>query len=172
VFILTPGSQIDTLMGICLFDAGVDMISIKVRRLDATRDLPLPSYQLPGSSGVDLAAAVSENVIIAPGERALIPTGIALEIPEGYEGQVRSRSGLSWEKGVVCLNSPGTIDAHYRGEIKVILMNHGQKPFEVVRGMRIAQLVISSVSLVSCIEEVEELEETPRGIRGFGSTGV
>ncbi len=147
------------------------MIRVKVKRLPHAKDIDLPSYATPGSSGLDLRAAVEDKVVLEPGERALIPTGIILEIPEGYEGQVRPRSGLAINKGVTVLNSPGTIDSDYRGEIKVILINLGKEKVEIGRGDRIAQLVISPV-VKADIEEVEDLSETLRGSGGFGSTGI
>ncbi len=147
------------------------MIRVKVKRLSHAKDIDLPSYATPGSAGFDLRAAVEDKVVLEPGERALIPTGIILEIPEGYEGQVRPRSGLAVNKGVTVLNSPGTIDSDYRGEIKVILINLGKEKVEIKRGDRIAQLVISPV-VKADIEEVEDLSETLRGSGGFGSTGI
>lgn len=148
-------------------------IHIKINITPSGKGLELPSYALAGSSGVDLRASITENVVIQPHERVLIPVGCAIEIPEGWEGQVRSRSGLAWNHGVVCLNSPGTIDSHYRGELKVILINHGSEPFCVERGMRIAQLVIAPVAY-AILDEVSEtsLSQTERGKGGFGSTGV
>ncbi len=147
------------------------MIRVKVKRLSHAKDIDLPSYATPGSAGLDLRAAVDNKVVLEPGERALIPTGIILEIPEGYEGQVRPRSGLAINKGVTVLNSPGTIDSDYRGEVKVILINLGKEKVEIKRGDRIAQLVIAPVVKVD-IEEVEDLSETFRGSEGFGSTGI
>lgn len=141
---------------------------ILIRRLQD--DLPLPERATPSSSGFDLRAAVEAPVRLAPGERALIPTGISLAIPEGFEGQVRPRSGLAAKHGIGVVNAPGTIDADYRGEVKVILINMGVQPFEIVRGERIAQLVIAPVP--PCVmEEVDELPESFRGEGGFGSTG-
>jgi len=139
---------------------------LKVKRL---KDIPLPSYATPGSSGLDLYAA--EDVEILPGEFRLIGTGIAVEIPPGFEGEVRPRSGLAAKYGVTLLNTPGTIDADYRGEVKVVLINHGREIFHVRKGMRIAQLVIKKVERVE-VCEVEELGETGRGEGGFGSTGL
>jgi dUTP pyrophosphatase len=134
-------------------------------------DLPLPSRGSPHAAGFDLHAAVVEPIDLPPGERATIPTGITMAIPSGYEGQVRARSGLASRHGIGLLNAPGTVDADYRGEIKVILVNLGQQPFTIRRGDRIAQLVIAPV--VRCeLEQVAELEETIRGARGFGSTGT
>jgi dUTP pyrophosphatase len=135
--------------------------------------LPLPSPKSAFAAGADLAAAVpeGETMEIAPGARALVPTGFAIAIPAGYEGQVRPRSGLAAEQGVTVLNAPGTIDADYRGEVKVILVNHGDRPFVVTRGLRIAQLLITPVAAVG-FTEVAELPGTERGAGGFGSTGV
>jgi len=145
-------------------------ISVAIQRLDGD-DLPLPSYATLQSAGMDLAAAVPTALIIAPGQRALIPTGIAIALPDGYEAQVRPRSGLAAKNGITVLNSPGTIDADYRGEVKVILINLGEEPFVIKRGMRIAQLVVAPVTRVSW-QEVRDLPETQRGAGGFGSTKV
>ncbi len=147
------------------------MIKIKVKKLPHAKDLPLPEYATPMSSGMDLRAAVSEPVVIRPMERVLIPTGLVLEIPEGYEGQIRPRSGLALEKGLTVLNAPGTIDADYRGEVKVLLVNLGDEEVTVRRGERIAQLVIVPVAKAK-LEEVEEVGTTERGEGGFGSTGT
>jgi dUTP pyrophosphatase len=132
--------------------------------------LPLPAYATPGSAGVDLAAAVSEPVVLRPGARAAVPTGLALALPQGYEAQLRPRSGLALDHGLTVLNSPGTIDADYRGEIRVILANLGSEPVTVRRGDRIAQLVIAPVSRAEW-QVVAELPQTRRGAGGFGSTG-
>jgi dUTP pyrophosphatase len=146
---------------------------LQVRRLPHGADLPLPSYQSEGAAGLDLVAAVAADapVIIEPGQRAMIPTGLAIALPAGTEGQVRPRSGLALRHGVTVLNSPGTIDADYRGEIQVILVNLGQVPFTVTRGMRIAQLIIATVMQVTICETID-LDETTRGVAGFGSTGT
>jgi dUTP pyrophosphatase len=133
-------------------------------------DLPAPAYMTAGAAGLDLAAAVSADLVLRPGERAVVPTGLAVAIPDGYEGQVRPRSGLAAKHGVTCLNSPGTVDGDYRGEVRVILINHGSEPFVVRRGDRIAQFVISPVARVQ-IQKVEELPVTSRGTGGFGHTG-
>jgi dUTP pyrophosphatase len=146
-------------------------IAVAIQRLDGTDDLPLPSYATLQSAGMDLAAAVPTDVILAPRKRALIPTGIAIALPDGYEAQVRPRSGLAAKNGVTVLNSPGTIDADYRGEVKVILINQGEEPFVIKRGMRIAQMVIAPVTRVVW-QEVRDLPETARGAGGFGSTKV
>ncbi|MFN7015997.1 MAG: dUTP diphosphatase [Fimbriimonadales bacterium] len=136
---------------------------------DAT-DLPLPSYQTDGSAGVDLYAAVREPVTLQPGERALIPTGIRIALPPGYEAQVRPRSGLAVRHGIGMVNAPGTIDSDYRGEVQVILVNLGQEPFTIRRGERIAQMVIAPVVRVEW-ERVDKLPPTSRGDGGFGHTG-
>lgn len=147
--------------------------TVLVRRLPHGAGLPLPTPQSADAAGLDLAAAVPEDepVTIPPGGRALVPTGLALALPPSHEGQVRPRSGLAANHGVTVLNAPGTIDADYRGEVKVILINHGAEPFVISRGMRIAQLVVSPVVAVG-IAEVDDLSETRRGAGGFGSTGV
>lgn len=132
--------------------------------------LPLPIYASAGASGMDLAAAIEDELTLAPFERVAVPTGFRLEIPEGFEGQVRSRSGLALREGLVCLNSPGTVDADYRGEVKVILANLSQKPVTIRRGERIAQLVICPVAHAE-IAEADALSSTVRGDGGFGSTG-
>lgn len=146
---------------------------IEVVRLPHGDGLPLPQPKSALAAGADLAAAIppGETLTLAPGARALVPTGFALAIPAGYEGQVRPRSGLAANHGVTVLNAPGTIDADYRGEVKVILVNHGTEPFALARGMRIAQLVIAPVT-VAAFAEVAELGDTERGAAGFGSTGV
>ncbi|HJT05303.1 MAG TPA: dUTP diphosphatase [Stellaceae bacterium] len=145
-------------------------IPVALRVLPHGDGLPLPSYATPGSAGVDLAAAIDEPLMLAPGARAAVPTGIALALPEGYEAQLRPRSGLALQHGVTVLNSPGTIDADYRGELSVILANLGQETVTIARGQRIAQLVISPVSRVAW-ERVAELPASARGAGGFGSTG-
>jgi dUTP pyrophosphatase len=142
-----------------------------VRRLENGEGLALPLMKTAGSAGLDLAAAVDDAVLIPVGGRALVPTGFAIALPEGYEGQVRPRSGLAVQHGVTVLNAPGTIDADYRGEMKVPLINLGDAPFTVTRGMRIAQLVIAPVTGVRLVE-VAELDATERGEGGFGSTGT
>ncbi len=146
---------------------------VSVLRLPHAKGLPLPEYQSALAAGLDLLAAIPENgpVTIAPGRSAMIPTGIALALPEGFEGQVRPRSGLAAKHAVTVLNSPGTIDADYRGEVSVLLINHGPESFSVTRGMRIAQLVIATIAQVALVE-VEKLPETTRGTGGFGSTGT
>ncbi|HWJ02164.1 MAG TPA: dUTP diphosphatase [Verrucomicrobiae bacterium] len=147
------------------------MDQIKVKITNLSPDLPLPGYMTPGAAGLDLLAAVDEPVEIAPGTVELIPTGLRLAIPQGYEGQVRPRSGLALKQGLTCLNTPGTIDADYRGEVKVILINLGKVPYIITRGERIAQLVFNKIALATLVE-VKSLDETSRGAGGFGSTGV
>ncbi len=146
--------------------------NVRIARLPHAQDLPLPSYQTALAAGFDLMAAVAANapVIIAPGARALVPTGIAIALPEGFEAQVRPRSGLALKQGLTVLNTPGTIDADYRGEIQVILINHGNESVEIARGMRIAQMVVATVTRATFLEVIS-LDETSRGIGGFGSTG-
>ncbi|WP_029012484.1 dUTP diphosphatase [Niveispirillum irakense] len=146
-------------------------ISIAVRRLPHGADLALPAYATAHSAGMDLLAAVTEPVVLAPGARKLVPTGIAIALPEGYEAQVRPRSGLALKNGITLLNSPGTIDADYRGEVGVILANLSDQPFTVERGMRIAQMVIARYAQAQW-QEVDDLDETARGAGGFGSTGT
>lgn len=144
---------------------------MRVRRLPHGRDLPLPHYATDGSAGADLHAAVEADLVLAPGGRAAVPTGFALALPPGYEAQVRPRSGLALKNGITLPNSPGTIDADYRGEVQVILLNAGHEPFVVTRGMRIAQIVIAPVTRAAWREEAS-LDETARGAGGFGSTGI
>lgn len=145
-------------------------VTLELKRLDHGRDLPLPAYQSDLAAGLDLQAAVDQPLTLAPGERALVPTGLSMALPAGYEAQVRPRSGLAAKHGITVLNTPGTIDADYRGEVKVILINLGSEPFEINRGERIAQMVVAPV-LQAQIVEVETLSETERGSGGFGSTG-
>ncbi|MGA2794230.1 MAG: dUTP diphosphatase [Roseiarcus sp.] len=149
------------------------MIRALIKRFPHARGLQLPAYQSEDAAGLDLVAALEANagVVLEPGGRALIPTGFAIELPKGYEAQVRSRSGLALNFGVAVLNSPGTIDADYRGEIGVILINLGSHPFEIKRGARIAQLVVSPVERIA-LEESGALEDSARGSGGFGSTGA
>ncbi len=146
-------------------------IQIAVRRLPHNIDLPLPAYATGGAAGMDLVAAVEAPVVIAPGQRALIPTGLAISLPPGYELQIRPRSGLALRHGIVLPNSPGTIDEDYRGEIGIILLNAGDAPFTVERGMRIAQAVLAPVTRAAWAE-TDTLPETGRGAGGFGSTGT
>lgn len=146
-------------------------LKVPILRLPGAEDLPLPAYATPGAAGLDLLAALEEPVVLAPGETALVPTGISLALPEGYEGQVRPRSGLAAKYGVTVLNAPGTIDADYRGEIKVILINFGKAPFLIERGARIAQLVVAPVARVEWVPTTA-LPASGRGGGGFGHTGT
>jgi len=148
------------------------MISVACTRLPHAKGLQLPAYKSEDAAGMDLVAAVPAEgeVVLAPGARALVPTGLAIELPNGFEAQIRPRSGLALQEGVTVLNSPGTVDADYRGEIGVILINFGTKPFVVRRGARIAQLVVSRVERVALIAG-ERLTQSARGSKGFGSTG-
>jgi dUTP pyrophosphatase len=146
-------------------------ISVPILRLPHGADLPLPTYATPASAGLDLLAALGGDVVLAPGGRTLVPTGIALALPVGYEAQVRPRSGLALKHGVTLLNSPGTIDADYRGEIGVILINLGTAPVTLRRGERIAQLVVAPVARIAWTETTE-LPASKRGAGGFGSTGI
>ena len=148
-----------------------DQIEVAVRRLSHGSDLALPAYASAGSAGLDLLAAIESDKVMAPGERYLVPCGICLALPNGYEAQVRPRSGLALKHGLTVLNSPGTIDSDYRGEIGVVLVNHGDAPFTVARGMRIAQLVLAPV-VRAVLAETQFLPETARGANGFGSTGI
>jgi|SRR6056300_3337 dUTP pyrophosphatase len=149
------------------------MRNLEVKVLENGFGLPLPKYETEGAAGLDLFAATKENkkILIAPNSAEMIPTGIAIAVPSGYEAQIRPRSGLAVKNGITVLNSPGTIDSDYRGEILVILINHSKKDFEVVRGMRIAQMVISKIEQFNLIS-VDELNTTDRGKDGFGSTGI
>lgn len=146
-------------------------LTIKITRLAHGADLPLPAYETPGAAGMDLRAAVESPVVLEAGARAAIPTGLALALPEGFEGQVRPRSGFALRDGVTALNSPGTVDSDYRGEVKVILVNHGDRAVTIARGDRIAQLIIAPVTRAEW-SEVETLDDTGRGAGGFGSTGA
>ncbi len=146
--------------------------TVPITRLPHADGLPLPAYETAQAAGMDLRAAVPEDtpVVLRPGDRYAVPTGLAFALPQGFEGQVRPRSGLAFKSGVTCLNSPGTIDADYRGEVKVILINHGPEDFVIRRSDRIAQLVIAPVVQGDWLE-VESLDDTARGVGGFGSTG-
>ena len=146
-------------------------MKIKVKELSHHFGLPMPSYQTPQSAGMDLQAAINEDIILSSGEYISVPTGLILALEEGYEAQVRPRSGLAAKYGITLLNSPGTIDADYRGEISVLLINHGKNDFVIKRGMRIAQLVIMPV-IKAEIELCQDLDETQRGSGGFGHTGL
>lgn len=146
-------------------------LEVRIRRLDHVGDLPLPGYATAGSAGLDLAAALTDDLVLPPGGRALVPTGFAIALPEGHEAQIRSRSGLAVKSGISVLNAPGTIDSDYRGEIMVCLINHGDQPFTVSRGARIAQMVVAPVCHVDW-RPAEGLEATVREGGGFGSTGM
>ncbi|MUG45611.1 dUTP diphosphatase [Paenibacillus woosongensis] len=143
---------------------------VEIKRLAGTEDLELPQKMSLQASGFDLYAAITDEVVLHPGQRTLIPTGFALAMPAGLEAQIRPRSGLAFKHGITCLNSPGTIDADYRGEVQVLLINHGDEPFTFRRGERIAQMVFQIVPEVNLVQ-VEELSETVRGAGGFGHTG-
>jgi dUTP pyrophosphatase len=149
----------------------MNAVTVPVRQLPHGADLPLPAYATAMSAGMDLLAAISETVILQPGARSLIPSGIAIALPEGHEAQVRPRSGLAAKHGITVLNSPGTIDADYRGEIVVILVNLGEAPFAVERGMRIAQMVVAPVDHLTWTE-TDQLSASERSGGGFGSTGI
>lgn len=143
---------------------------LKIKKLENGKDLPLPKYETSGSAGMDLLAAIDENLVIQSGETKLVKTGIAIALEKGFEAQVRPRSGLALKNGITVLNTPGTVDSDYRGEVCVILINHSKVDFTITRGMRIAQMVISKYEQVE-IAEVDDLDETTRGKGGFGSTG-
>jgi dUTP pyrophosphatase len=145
------------------------MIKIQIKKL--SNSVSTPKYETPGSSGMDIAACIKNSIIISPGEKVLVSTGLSIAIPRGYEVQIRPRSGLAAKKNITVLNTPGTIDADYRGEIKVILINHGKEEFVIENGVRIAQMVVCPIVQAN-LEEVAELSETERGSDGFGSTGT
>lgn len=147
-------------------------MNIRIRRLPHSEGLPLPAYETPHAAGMDLRAAAPDDapIVLQPASWAMVPTGLCIAVPEGYEAQVRPRSGLAAKYGITCLNSPGTVDADYRGELKVILINHGPEAFTIRRGERIAQMVICPV-VQAVWTEVEALDDTARGAGGFGSTG-
>ncbi|MDD4615601.1 MAG: dUTP diphosphatase [Alphaproteobacteria bacterium] len=149
----------------------MSFVSVAIVKLPHAEGLDLPAYATEHSAGMDIYAAVKEDVILAPGERKLIPTGLSIALPEGYEAQVRPRSGLALKNGIAVLNSPGTIDADYRGEVQIILANLGSEAFTIKRGMRIAQMVIAPYSRVLW-QQTDSLSETKRGSGGFGSTGT
>ncbi|MGV1911526.1 dUTP diphosphatase [Agrobacterium vitis] len=146
---------------------------LALKRLPDGEGIDLPAYETAGAAGMDLRAAVTEAepLTLTPGKRALVPTGLIMEIPQGFEAQIRPRSGLAFKNGITCLNTPGTIDSDYRGEVKVLLINLGDEDFTITRGMRIAQMVIAPVTQAQVIE-VTETSDTVRGAGGFGSTGV
>ena len=146
------------------------MTILKIKKLENGKDLPLPKYETAGSAGMDLLAAIDEPIVLKPGEVKLVKTGIAIALERGFEAQVRPRSGLALKNGITVLNSPGTVDSDYRGEVCAILINHSKVDFTITRGMRIAQIVIAKHEYAK-IEEVENLDETSRGAGGFGSTG-
>ncbi len=147
-------------------------IELRIQRLPHSAGLQLPAYQTAGAAGMDLAAAVTEHepLVLAPGQRALVPTGLAVAVPTGFEMQIRPRSGLALQHGVTVLNTPGTIDSDYRGEVQVMLINHGDAAFTIARGERIAQAVIVAIAQAT-VREVTTLDSTERGVGGFGSTG-
>lgn len=147
------------------------MKQVLIKKLEHASDLPLPNYESVAAAGMDLRAAVTSPMVIKPGERVMIPTGLQMALPEGYEAQIRPRSGLAIRNGITMLNTPGTIDADYRGEVKVIAINHGDEEFVVKHGDRIAQMVIAPVTQFPVVE-VSDLDETERGDGGFGSTGM
>ena len=146
-------------------------IHVAFTALPHGEELPMPKYETPQSAGMDLMAAIDGDLTLAPGERMLVPCGFAMALPAGYEAQIRPRSGLAFKHGVTVLNSPGTVDADYRGEVKVLLVNHGNESFTITRGMRIAQMVVASVTRAE-FSMVVSLDETVRGQGGFGSTGT
>lgn len=145
-------------------------LTVAIAPTDDARDLPLPAYETDGAAGMDLRAAVAEPLTLAPGARAAVPTGIRIALPDGYEAQVRPRSGLARKFGIGMVNAPGTVDADYRGEIQVLLINHGDAPFTIARGDRIAQMVVAPVVRVAWSLQ-DALDETARGAGGFGHTG-
>ena len=149
------------------------MTQLSIVRLPHSEGLELPAYETDQAAGMDLRAAVAANspMVLQPGKRCLVPTGLVMEIPNGFEGQIRPRSGLAFKHGITCLNTPGTIDSDYRGEVMVLLINHGDEPFAIERGMRIAQMVIAPVTQVTIIE-ADLASDTTRGSGGFGSTGT
>lgn len=147
------------------------MTKVVFKKLDHAKELPLPSYESEFAAGMDIRAAVAEPFVLEPGKRALIPTGLQMALPRGYEAQIRPRSGLAFRQGITMLNTPGTIDADYRGEVKVLAINHGTDPFTINHGDRIAQMVIAPVEQAQVVQ-AEELPETRRGEGGFGSTGI
>ena len=148
-----------------------DAITLPIQQLDHGKDLPLPRYETDGAAGMDICAAVSAPLTIKPMQREAVPTGLAMAIPQGYEVQVRPRSGLAYKHGLTVANAPGTIDSDYRGEVKVILINLGDAPVEITHGMRIAQLVLAPVAMAAP-KIVNQLDDTDRGAGGFGSTGT
>ena len=146
-------------------------LTVQIKPLAHFADLPLPKFETALAAGADLRAALDEDMTLAPGARALVPTGFAMALPAGYEAQIRPRSGLAYKHGITCLNTPGTIDADYRGEVKVLLINHGLEDFTITHGERIAQMVIAPITQPAFVS-VETLDDTARGEGGFGSTGT
>ena len=146
-------------------------LTVQIKPLENFGDLPLPKFETALAAGADLRAALEADMVLAPDARALVPTGFAMALPAGYEAQIRPRSGLAYKHGITCLNTPGTIDADYRGEVKVLLINHGSEPFTITRGERIAQMVIAAITQPAFVQ-VETLDDTVRGEGGFGSTGT
>ena len=149
----------------------MNKITVKFQRLAHASDLALPSYATEGAVGIDIAAAIDRPICLQPGTIMAIPTGFAMELPAGYEAQIRPRSGLALKHGITIANAPGTIDSDYRGEIAVILLNNSNRAFTITRGMRIAQMVLAAVTIITPIE-VDDLDETERAAGGFGSTGL
>ncbi len=147
------------------------MTQVAFQQLPHGAGLKQPEYETASSAGMDLMAAISDDLILKAGQRLLVPTGFAMALPSGFEAQIRPRSGLAWKNGVTVLNSPGTIDADYRGEVKIILINHGTEDFIITRGMRMAQMVIAPVTQITWAAR-ESLDDTDRGVGGFGSTGT
>lgn len=154
-----------------MYGSALVELNVSVQRLAHGLDLPLPAYATAQSAGLDLMAAIEGEIVLAPGSRQLIPTGLAIALPAGFEAQVRPRSGLALKHGITVLNSPGTIDADYRGEVKVLLVNHGAEPFRLQRGDRVAQMVVAPVTRIVWVT-VAALDETERGTGGYGSTGI
>ena len=148
----------------------MEKITLKIKRLKKS-DLPLPAYETDGSAGMDLRASLDDDVTLEPGDIKLVPTGISVSIPRGYEGQIRPRSGLALKHGIGLVNSPGTIDSDYRGEVRIIMINHGRKSFTIKHGDRIAQMIITGICHAA-VEEVPELDSTDRGQGGFGHSGI
>lgn len=146
-------------------------LTVQIKALANFGNLPLPKFETSQAAGADLRAALDADMVLAPSERALVPTGFAMALPAGYEAQIRPRSGLAYKNGITCLNTPGTIDADYRGEVKVLLINHGTENFTITRGERIAQMVIAPITQPD-FALVETLDDTARGEGGFGSTGT
>jgi dUTP pyrophosphatase len=147
----------------------MEKVKVCIQKLTGNDDIPLPSYMTDQAAGMDISAAVTKNEVIAPGERIKVPTGIAIALPEGYEAQIRPRSGLAINHGITLLNSPGTIDADYRGEISLIVINHGNEPFTIYRGLRLAQMVVQKIYQVDW-DLSRDLKTTVRGTGGFGHT--